>query len=71
MDINIKGDMDGIKVAVQIRSHFNIPSIFITGYSDKEMEEKAEMAKPVGIFIKPLNFDKLRLTIDSFFISAR
>ena len=71
MDINIKGDRDGIEVAKQIRLRFHTPSIFITGYSDKEMLEKAEMAKPIGIFIKPLNFDRLKLTIDSFFHETR
>jgi len=71
MDINIKGDKDGIEVASQMRLRFHIPSIFITGYSDKEMLEKTEMANPVDIFIKPLNFDRLKLTIDSFFHETR
>ncbi len=30
MDINLKGDMDGVETAEQIRAHFSIPVIYLT-----------------------------------------
>jgi CheY-like chemotaxis protein len=34
MDINIKGEMDGIEAAERIRTQFNLPVIFLTAFSD-------------------------------------
>lgn len=42
MDIKLKGSMNGLEVATQIRDRFGIPSIFLTAFSDdstiKQME---------------------------------
>ena len=65
MDIYLKGTMTGIEAAREIRSRFGIPVIFTTAYSYDEMREAAKIAKPVGYFVKPLDFYKLRTTINS------
>jgi AmiR/NasT family two-component response regulator len=65
MDINLNSRINGITAARHIRSHLGIPIIFITGFSDEEIIEKAKNAEPVGYFTKPLDFNKIRLTIDS------
>jgi AmiR/NasT family two-component response regulator len=57
--------VSGIEAARQIRSLFCVPIIFITGYSDKETIKEAKHAEPAGYFVKPLDFKKLKLTIDS------
>jgi len=38
MDVRIKGELDGIEVAIVIQSHFDypVPVIFLTGLSEKE-----------------------------------
>jgi CheY-like chemotaxis protein len=65
IDINLNGEISGIEAARQIRSRCCIPIIFITGYSDKETIKQAKSAEPAGYFVKPLDFKKLKLTIDS------
>lgn len=35
MDIRLKGTMDGIEAAAQIRAHFAIPIIYVTAYADE------------------------------------
>jgi DNA-binding NarL/FixJ family response regulator len=65
MDINLDGNTNGIAAARHIHYSLGIPVIFITGYSDKETREKAKIADPAGYFIKPLDFNKIRLPIDS------
>jgi len=65
MDINIDGGMDGIQAAEKIGSAFGIPVIFMTGYSDEEMLEKAKHVKPLAILSKPLNIEMLRSAIKS------
>ena len=65
IDIKLNGKNNGIIAARHIHSHLGIPIIFITGYSEKKIRDKAKIAEPVGYFIKPLDLYKVRLTIDS------
>ncbi len=58
MDIDLKGDMDGIEAAVKIREQLNIPVVFVTAYDDKKTFERAAAAKPYGYIRKPFN-DKM------------
>ena len=65
IDINLRGETNGIEAAKQLQARFCVPIIFITGYSDEETVKEAKKIKPVGYFVKPLDFNKLRSTIDS------
>ena len=65
IDINLRGETNGIEAAKQLQDRFCVPIIFITGYSDEETIREAKKIKPVGYFVKPLDFNKLRSTIDS------
>lgn len=65
VDISLSGDINGIEAARQIRSRFRIPIIFITGYSDKETMKEINDTNPAGCFVKPLDFNKLKITLDS------
>jgi CheY-like chemotaxis protein len=65
IDISLSGDTNGIEVAKQIRSRFSIPFIFMTGYSDKETMEEIKEMEPAGCFVKPLDFNKLKMTLES------
>lgn len=67
MDINLNGKINGITAAAQIHSRFGIPIVFVSGYSDldSEIKKKTEIAEPAGYFNKPLDLNKIRLTIDS------
>jgi len=64
MDIMLKGKMDGIEAAGQIRSHFNIPFIYITAYSDEKTLERAKLTEPFGYIIKPFEDRDLKTTIE-------
>jgi two-component system, response regulator PdtaR len=65
MDINIRGEISGIEAAREIRSRFGVPIVFMTGYSDQDMAERAKLLKPIGYFVKPVRAEELQLTIDS------
>ena len=64
MDIILKGEIDGIETAEEIRNQFGIPVIFITGYADKERLERAKLTYPFGFIIKPFNDKDLEITIE-------
>lgn len=54
MDINLKGDQDGIEAATWIGEKLRIRSVFITAYSDKGMRERAFAAFPLEYIVKPI-----------------
>lgn len=64
MDIVLQGPMDGIEVAVKIRSEFNIPVIFLTAYTDTKTLERAKEASPLGYVLKPFKERELATTIE-------
>ncbi|HNX18228.1 MAG TPA: response regulator [Methanoregula sp.] len=63
MDINIKGDIDGIETARMIKKGFNIPVIFVTSHSDGQTLERARETKPDGFIVKPFDDNDLRVAI--------
>ncbi|MEE8433073.1 MAG: response regulator [Candidatus Desulfatibia sp.] len=48
MDIVLKGEIDGIEAADQIRTRFNIPIVFVTAHMDEDRLERAKLALPFG-----------------------
>ncbi len=64
MDINIRGDVDGIDTALMIKKGFNIPVVYITSHSDGATLERAKETKPDGFIIKPFEDDDLRVAIE-------
>jgi len=64
MDIVLKGDMDGIEAAWQIGERFDIPSIFLTAYADKEKLARAKLSNTFGYIVKPVNESTLSCCID-------
>jgi len=59
MDINLSGLMDGITAARFIYSLFHFPVIFLTGYCDEHLLERAKAAQPYGYLIKPFTENEL------------
>ena len=53
VDIGLLGPMDGIELAYQLREHFRIPMIFLSGLSDPETKERALLSQPLGFVRKP------------------
>jgi DNA-binding LytR/AlgR family response regulator len=55
LDINIKGDKDGIWLADQIRQQYNIPFVFLSAYSDQTTVRRASNVNPYGYLVKPFS----------------
>lgn len=64
MDIMLKGDMNGIETAKNIKANHNIPVIFLTAYADEATLNKAKLAEPYGYIIKPFKEQDLQATIE-------
>ena len=65
MDIRLKGRMDGISAAIQVRERFDIPIIYLTAYGDAETLERAKQTSPFGYLIKPFEIETLRSSIET------
>jgi DNA-binding LytR/AlgR family response regulator len=59
LDINLKGDEDGIQLAHLIQKEFKIPIIYLTANSDEAHFERAKETNPYAFISKP--FKKLDL----------
>lgn len=64
MDIMLRGGMDGIEAAEKIRSGFNVPVIYVTAHSDRELIERAKLTEPFGYLLKPFNERELHSTME-------
>ncbi|AZO94683.1 response regulator [Halocella sp. SP3-1] len=63
IDINMP-NMDGIEALKMINKNLIIPSIIITGYSDKELVERASKVGVFAYLVKPVERKELRATIN-------
>ncbi|MDZ7261538.1 MAG: PAS domain S-box protein [candidate division KSB1 bacterium] len=64
MDIVLKGSMDGVAAAEQIRARFNIPVIYLTAYADEDTLQRAKITEPFGYILKPFNDRELHTAIE-------
>ena len=64
MDIVLKGDMDGVTTANQIREQLDIPVVFLTAYADESTLQRAKITQPFGYIIKPFNPGELRVAVE-------
>jgi PAS domain S-box-containing protein len=64
MDIRLRGDMDGIEVAEQIRDLLDIPPVYLTAYTDEDTLRRAKITEPFGYIVKPFDERTLRSTIE-------
>jgi len=64
MDIKIKGPLDGIETAKQIRSRQDIPVIYLTAFDDEQTIQRARITGPSGYILKPFEDRELSIAID-------
>lgn len=65
MDINLPGELDGIEAYSRIREHLDIPVVYLTGYSERDVLERAKRTEPYGYLAKPISLAELRSTLET------
>ncbi len=63
MDIQLAGEMDGIQAAEQIRK-FRVPLVYVSGYSDGPVLQRAQLTEPYGYVLKPYRTSDLRISVE-------
>lgn len=64
MDIMLKGTINGIEAAAEIKKNDAIPVIFLTAYADEGTLAKAKVTEPYGYIIKPFKEIDLHTSIE-------
>ena len=65
MDIRLKGAMDGIEAAEQIRERFNIPVVYLSAHADDSTLQRAVATQSYGYILKPFKEKELQTTIET------
>ncbi|MGM0945989.1 MAG: ATP-binding protein [Bacteroidota bacterium] len=64
MDINLSGELDGIKTTEIINEKFDIPVVYLSASSDAETLNKVVGTNPSAYVIKPFNIRELNMVIE-------
>ncbi|MBI5075686.1 MAG: PAS domain S-box protein [Nitrospirae bacterium] len=64
MDIVLKGALDGVRAAEQIRACFNIPVVYVSGYIDEKTLQHAKITEPYAYILKPVDKRELHTNIE-------
>lgn len=64
MDIMLKGDIDGVEAAKEIKERFNIQVVYLTAYSDDKILERVKTTEPLGYIVKPFDEKDLYSNIE-------
>ncbi len=64
MDIMLKGEMDGVAAADQIREKYHVPVVYLTAYADEVTLERAKVTEPFGYMLKPFEVKEIRTTVE-------
>ncbi len=65
MDVKLEGEVDGIETAARIRSRLDIPVVYLTGFAERDVLERAKKTDPYGYLSKPVSLVELRITIET------
>lgn len=71
MDIQLKGEMDGIEAARVIKSKFDIPIIFLAAFSEESIISKIKQIQPIGYLLKPVRTRELRIAVEMALHNAK
>lgn len=71
LDINIKGDWDGIETSRRLMSVKQRPFIYLTAYADNATFERAKETHPSAYLLKPFHLPSLRMAIELAFTNFR
>ncbi len=59
MDVNLEGGREGIEVAKRLREAYDVPIVFVTGYTDRDTVKRIRKDPGAPLLPKPLWGDRL------------
>jgi DNA-binding NarL/FixJ family response regulator len=65
MDIGLKGTLDGVETAAEIRRRWSVPLIYVTAFADENVVRRAQATQPSGYLVKPFSGEAFRSSVES------
>lgn len=63
MDVTLRGPLDGVMVAEQLRAQFDLPVVYLTAHTDAATVERAVQSGSFGYLIKPFDDNELQIAL--------
>lgn len=63
MDIELKGLMDGIQCARELKANYEVPSLFVTSHDAAEIVEEAASVHPLNFLTKPFTDKNIEISL--------
>jgi CheY-like chemotaxis protein len=63
MDVRLKGPVDGVSTAAQLRERYSAPVVFMTGFAEEEQLAEASRLSPIGVLKKPFRQEDLEAAL--------
>lgn len=64
LDIQIRGEKDGVDLANHIHQHYQIPFIYISSHTDRTTLDRAKESLPYGFLVKPFEDEDVLVAIE-------
>jgi two-component system, response regulator PdtaR len=64
MDIQLPGGLDGLETAAFLRTHLNLPIIYVTTVTDPRTLTRVRQMAPALLLCKPITDERLHAVID-------
>jgi two-component system, cell cycle sensor histidine kinase and response regulator CckA len=64
MDVRLKGTMDGVEVAEEVRRRWRLPVVYLTAYAEDSTLQRARLTEPFGYVLKPFEDRELKSVIE-------
>ena len=64
MDIRLKGEIDGVQAAKEIRQQVDVPIVYLTAHSDRPTVERAKQTEHDGFLMKSFLRRELQSTLE-------
>ncbi|AWV96958.1 LytR/AlgR family response regulator transcription factor [Arcticibacterium luteifluviistationis] len=64
LDINLKGNLDGIEVATEMQKEFDIPVVYLTANTDDAHFNRAKETRPYAFISKPFKKKDLQRALE-------
>jgi two-component system sensor histidine kinase UhpB len=64
MDIMFQDKVRGIEIARKVRERIDVPVVYLTAHSEKNIIKKAKITEPFGYLLKPVAERDLEITIE-------
>ena len=64
LDIRIKGEKDGVRLAHEMNEQFDIPFVFLSSLYDEQTLHRAKSTQPSGYLVKPYKEQDLKVTLE-------